>query len=150
MFDNLLKLVQENAGDAIINNQAIPNEKNNDAIQATAGGIMDQLKGLAANGGTENIMKLFQGGTAGNEGVISNMSSNIAGDLMSKFGIDKGQAGNIVQSIIPVVMNQLVSKTNNPNDSSFDIQGIIGSLTGGQTSKGGGGIFNTLKGLFSK
>ena len=50
MFDNLLKLVQENAGDAIINNSAIPNEKNNLAVNETTASIFNTLKSQA-NGG---------------------------------------------------------------------------------------------------
>ena len=41
MFDNLLKLVKENAGDAIIKNPVIPNEKNDEAIHATTTSIFD-------------------------------------------------------------------------------------------------------------
>ena len=44
MFDQLLKLVKENAGEAIINNPAIPNQQNDAAINTAATGIMDQLK----------------------------------------------------------------------------------------------------------
>jgi hypothetical protein len=42
-----------------------------------------------------------------------------------------------------------VSKTNDPKDSSFDLEGIIGSLSGGK-SGGIGGLLGGLKGLFGK
>ena len=42
MFDNLLQLIKENAGESIINNPAIPNEKNDAAIQVAGEGIMNQ------------------------------------------------------------------------------------------------------------
>ncbi len=50
MFENLLKLVQEYAQDAIVNNPEVPNEKNDAAIKATSDGIVTALKkeGLAA------------------------------------------------------------------------------------------------------
>jgi len=41
-------------------------------------------------------------------------------------------------------MNSLKSKTNDPNDNSFDLQGIIGSLAGGEAS----GLINKVKGMF--
>ncbi len=44
MLDQLILLVKEHAGEAIINNPAIPNEKNEAAISETAGGIFDVLK----------------------------------------------------------------------------------------------------------
>ncbi len=147
MFDQLLQLVKENAGDAIINNPAIPNEQNDAAIETASGSIMDQLKGLAGGGNLDSVMNLFQGSSsAATNPVVNNISTGVAGELMKKFGLDHGAASNIVQQLIPTVMSKLVKKTNDPNDSSFDLQGILGSLTGGTQS--GGGILGTLKGLF--
>ena len=149
MFENLLQLVKENAGDAIVNNSAIPNEHNDAAIKTTASGIMDHLKGLTANGGVEKVMEMFQGGNVENNPEVNNMSSNIAGNLMNKFGLNSDQASSAIKNLIPVVMGQLVNKTNDPKDNSFDLQGIIGSLGGGKTS-GIGGLLGGLKGLFGK
>ena len=59
---------------------------------------------------------------------------SIVKSLMAKFGLDSGAAAGIVQNLIPSVLDKLVSKTNDPNDSSFDINGIFNSLTGGKTS----------------
>lgn len=143
MLENLIQLVRENAGEAIINNSAIPNEKNEAAVETAASSIFDQLKGQLNQGGLESITNLFQGG--GSTELINNISSGTAGDLMKKFGLDSNAAGGIVEKLIPVVMDKFVKKTNDPNDSSFDLQGIIGSLTGGGQA---GGILNTIKGLF--
>ncbi|MBK6444052.1 MAG: hypothetical protein IPF81_01690 [Bacteroidetes bacterium] len=60
MFDNLLQLIKENAGESIINNPAIPNEKNDAAIQVAGEGIMNQLKGVLAGGGMQNLMEMFR------------------------------------------------------------------------------------------
>lgn len=148
MLDQLLQLVKENADEAIVKNPAIPNENNDAAIETAAGSIFDNLKGLAGGGNLDSIMNLFQGGgDVASNPAVSNISSGVAGDLMKKFGLDKGAAAGIVQQLIPTVMNNLVKKTNDPNDSSIDIQGILGALTGGQ-SKSGGGILNTIKNLF--
>ncbi len=143
MLENLIKLVKENAGEAIINNPAIPNEKNEAAVETAASSIFDQLKGQLGQGGLESITNLFQGGNS--QEMINNISSGAAGDLMKKFGLDSNAAGGIVEKLIPVVMDKFVKKTNDPNDNSFDLQGIIGSLTGGGQA---GGLLNTIKGLF--
>lgn len=143
MLENLIQLVKENAGEAIINNPAIPNEKNDAAVETAASSIFDQLKSQMGSGGLESITNLFQGGIS--QDMINNISSGTAGDLMKKFGIDSNAASGIVQKLIPVVMDKFVNKTNDPNDKSFDLQGIIGSLTGGGQA---GGILNTIKGLF--
>jgi hypothetical protein len=153
MLENLINLVKEHAGDAIINNPAIPNDKNDAAVETTAGSIIDSLKGLTGGGDLSGILSLFQGGgSSTNSSVVSNITSNVAGDLMKKFGLDNSAASGIVQSLIPTVLNKLVSKTNDPSDKSFDLQDIIGTLTGGGQQTGnqssGGGILNTIKGLF--
>ena len=145
MFDNLLKLVQENAGEAIVNNPAIPDEKNDAAINVASEGIMDHLKQLGAGGGLDSVLSIFQGGNAGSHPEIANMAGNVAGKLMSNFGIDATQAQGIVQHLIPQVMEKFVSKTNDPNDNSFNLQDIIGSVTGGGDL---GDILSKVKGLF--
>jgi hypothetical protein len=147
MLENLINLVKEHAGEAIINNPAIPNEHNDAAINTTAEGIMDHLKGLMSGGGMEQVMGMLSGGGDAVNGQVQSMSGNIAGKLMSQFGINTDQAGGIVQSLLPVVINSFISKTKDPNDNSFDVQGIIGALMGGGGS-GLGGLMDGLKKLF--
>lgn len=145
MFENLLKLVQENAGEAIIRNPAIPDAQNNAAVKLAGNGIADHLKGLATNGGIEKVIAMFNGGD-GKQAEISAIGSNVAGSLMKQFGISNEAAGNIVQNLIPKVMDQFVSKTNDPDDKSFDLQDIIGSISGG--TSGAGGMMDVFKKLF--
>ncbi len=140
MFDNLLNLVKEHAGDAIINNPVIPNEKNEEAIQTTTTSIMDTLKSQAGSGNLGAITDLFSAGNAQGSGITSLVNSDVVKNLMGKFGIDSQQATSIASSLIPKVMDNLVKKTNDPNDKSFDLQGILGSL-------GGGNVSNVLGGL---
>lgn len=159
MLDNLLELVKQHAGDAIINNPAIPNERNDEAISSATSSIFDGLKNAVGNGNVGDIMSLFNGGNIANSGILQNIQGGFVGDLMSKFGVDPSTATNIASNLIPTVLQKFVNKTNDPNDSSFDLQGIlsnvgggnldvqslIGQFTGGQ--QGGGGIMDTLKGF---
>lgn len=142
MLENLINLVKEHAGDAIINNPAIPNEHNNAAIASTAEGIMDGLKSQISSGGLENITSLFQGGNIAQNPAMSGITQNVTSKLMNQFGLDSGAAGGIVASLLPSVMGSLVKKTNDTNDSSFDLNGIMGALGGGGGALGGilGGI----------
>jgi uncharacterized protein YidB (DUF937 family) len=146
MFDNLLNLVKEHAGDAIVNNPAIPNEKNDEAIQSTTSTIVDTLKAKLASGNLNSIMDMFKGGgSAVNASSIgSEVHANVVTDLMKKFGIDNAQASGIASKIIPTVMEKFVNKTNDPNDKSFDVSSILSSLGGNA-----GGIGGMLKGLFN-
>jgi hypothetical protein len=164
MLDNLLDLVKQHAGDAIINNPAIPNEHNDEAISSATSSIVDGLKNAVGNGNIGDIMSLFNGGNVANSSILQNIQGGFVGDLMNKFGVDPNTATSIAGNLIPTVLQKFVTKTNDPNDSSFDLQSIlshvgggnldiqslIGQFTGGQ--QGSGGIMDTLKGfgLFGK
>jgi hypothetical protein len=138
MLDQLINLVKENASEAIINNNDVPNENNDAVINTTANGIMDHLKGLAGGGGLESITSLLSNGASANGMEMSNMSSHVANLISSKFGIDPSKSEGIVNNLLPMVMNSLSKKTNDPEDSSFTMQGILGSLTGGEGNDLGG------------
>lgn len=188
MLENLINLVKEQANDAIINNPAIPNDRNEEAIAETSNGIAGGLQNVLASGGLKDILKLFSGQEQANNSnpVVQNVSGNVIQNLMNKFNLDQQTAGGIAGNLIPSVLQKLVGKTNDPNDNSFDIQGIFNQLSGGQSqsvdiqgllgkftqgkldrdgdgdtdfqdvmtmfSSGGqgGGILDTVKGLFSK
>lgn len=130
MFDNLLSLVKEHAGDAIVNNPAIPNEKNDEAIDTTTNSIVDTLKSQITSGNISSITDLFKGGNVNASSVSASVQNNVVSELMKKFGVDNVQATGIAQKIIPTVMEKLVKKTNDPNDKSFDLNGIMSSLGG--------------------
>lgn len=148
MLDKLRDLIRENADDAIIRNPAVPNERNDEVIEETSNSLFNSLKGNANSGGISSIKELFQqgGDNAGAHPVTKNVSNNVAGDLMKKFGFDHGTASAIAAKLIPLVMGRLVNKTNDPNDNSFGFDDILGSLSG----KKGGGILGSLKGMMSR
>jgi len=135
MLDQLTNLVKQYAGDAIINNPAIPNERNDEAINETSSSIAGGLQNMLSSGGAQDILKMFSGNqSVSNSTVTNNLSSGVIQNLMSKFGLDQSTASNIANKLVPNVMQNLVQKTNDPNDSSFDIQGIFNGLSGGSTS----------------
>ena len=135
MLDDLINLVKQHAGDAIVNNPAIPDQHNDAAISATASSIMDTLKSHISGGNLESVMQMFQSGSA-NSTINSLIHSNVVSNLMSKFGIDQTQASSVAQSVVPNVMNSLVSQTNDPNNSTFSLQSVMGALGGGQAAEG--------------
>ncbi len=162
MLDQLTSLVKEYAGDAIINNPAIPNERNDEAVGLASTSILDGLKNAVSNGNIGDIKNMFSGGAqnAVDSPITQGIKSNFMDGLMKKFGLDSGKAGLIASSLIPIIMAKFVNKTNDPGDSSFDLSSIIGSLTGGNigdmlgklTGGGddkGGGLMDKVKGLFN-
>ena len=146
MFEQLFNLVKEQAGAAIIQNPDIPNERNEEAIGDVTNSVAGGLQNALAGGQFKDVLKLLggQGGDVQNNTLANQLSGNAISSLMEKFGLNQGQAGNIVSNLLPGVLQNLISKTNNPADNSFDLQGIFSSLTGGKT----GGM--DLQGLLGK
>lgn len=138
MLENLIDLVKQNAGSAIINNPAIPNEHNDAAINVAGSSIMDGLKKMISQGNVQDVVNLFnhQGGDIANAPATQQLSGGLIQSLMDKFGLDKNAASGITSNLLPQVLQKLVHKTNDPNDSSFDIQSILSNVTGGQSGNG--------------
>lgn len=136
MFDQLLNLVKQQAGAAIIENPDIPNERNDEAVADVTGSIAGGLQQALAGGQFKDVLRLLggQGGDLQNNPLAGQLSGNAVSSLMDKFNLNEGQAGNIVSSLLPGVLNKFISKTNDASDNSFDLQSIFSSLTGGNTS----------------
>jgi hypothetical protein len=132
MLDQLVKLVEQNAGSAIINNKAIPNEQNSAAIQTVAQQIFSGLQSQAQQGNLQQLAGMFQGGKSlsSNNPIVNQLISSVAGTVASKFGISQQAASSMASSLLPVVMNQLVKKTNDPKDNAFDLGNIMKTVSG--------------------
>lgn len=153
MLDQLIKLVQQNAGEAIVKNPAIPDEENNAAIQDVAQNILGGLKSQASQGNLEQITSMFKNGGASsltNNPVVAGIIGNVAASLASKFGVSQATAHQIASGLLPKVMSQFVNKTNDPNDNDFDLQDMLGKFTGnGNVADmiGKGGLGDAIGGL---
>ncbi len=136
MLDQLLNLVKQHAGPSIIDNPDIPNERNDEAVADVTNSIAGGLQQALAGGQFKDVLSLIggKGGDLQTNPLASQLSGNAISNLMEKFNLNQGQAGNIVSNLLPGVLNQFISKTNDPADKSFDLQGIFSSLTGGKTS----------------
>lgn len=156
MIDQLIKLVQNNAGNDIVKNPAIPDQHNAEAIDIVGKEIIGGLKNEGINGNITALTSLLQGSNAASfdNPIISTIISNVAGKFAARFGISPQTATQIASSIIPKVMSQFVTKSNDPNDKDFDLQDVlknicggsnigdlIGQFTGGSSKGGLGGLF---------
>jgi hypothetical protein len=84
------------------------------------------------------------------------------------MGINLDSAKAIAASVIPGIVSKFINKTNDPNDSSFNIQDVLTKISGddgkfqlsdltelfngnkeGGAKEGEGGIVDKLKGLFN-
>jgi len=133
MIDQLIKLVQQNAGEAIVNNKALPNQFNNAAIEEVAQQIFSGLQSQVSRGNMQQVTSMFNSGNMSsltNNPMVSQIISNIVANFASKFGVSQETARTIAMSLIPQVMNQFVNKTNNPDDRDFDLQDMMRGFSG--------------------
>ena len=144
MLEELFNLVKNTANESVVNNPDVPNEHNDAVIAEATNTVASGLRNMVSGGGLQNILSLFgnsqQGGQQNTQSLLSNpivnmMIGHFCGKLMSKFNLDSSQASNVANSLIPSVISNLISKTNDPNNSSFSIEKLLSSITGGQSNQ---------------
>lgn len=133
MIDQLTKLVEQYAGDAIVKNDAIPNQFNSAAVEDVAQQIFSGLKSEVSQGNIQDVASFFKGGNSGGlagNPMVARIISKIAGDFAAKFGVSPQVAQSVAASLVPQVLNQFINKTNDPNDNDFDLQDMLRGFTG--------------------
>lgn len=150
MLEQLMGLIKDHSQEAIVNNPAIPNEHNDSAMQTILSSVVGGLANQGQSGDASGLWSLLSGKSGGNissNPIVSGIANQAISSLMTKFGLNQGAAGSIVSAVLPSVMGSLINKTNDPNDSSFDLNSIMGAVMGGQQQQGGGGIMDMVGGL---
>ena len=142
MLDKIIDLIRNNASGAVVNNPAIPNEKNESAIRQGSNSIIETLKGALASGRLNDVLGYFKHGGSGNNDLVNEATVNYSRDLQTNLGLNEKDATDVAAKVIPSSMTQLANKTNDPSDHSFNIQDIFNQLSGGKT--GGLNIQNLL------
>ncbi len=142
MLEVLQGLIQQVGQTAVVENREVPNEHNEgvmgEVMQGLLGGLTNQansqgglgsLLGMLTGGGNSN-----QGGSLLNNPMVAGIAQNIIGSIMSKFGLSNSAASGVVENMLPSVLGGLISKSNDPTDSSVDTGSIMNVLSGGKTS----------------
>jgi hypothetical protein len=147
MLEQLFNLVREQSSELVVNNPQIPNEHNHDVMAEATSTVFSGLQNMAAGGGLQNILQLFNNnrGGAGSNGIagllknpiVNMMIGHFANKLTGKYNVNSNQASGIAGQLIPSILSNLVQRTNDPNNSSFDLNGILGALSGGGQQAGG-------------
>jgi hypothetical protein len=140
MLDILQGLIQQAGKTAVVENTEVPNEHNEgvmgEVMQGLIGGLTNQAN---SQGGLGSLLGLLGGQSqSSGSGLMSNpivagIAQSVIGNIMSKFGLSNSAASGVVSSMLPSVLGGLISKTNDPNDSSVDLGGIMNVLSGGKT-----------------
>ncbi len=131
MLDQLMRIVEQNAQQPIVENKAIPDQLNNAAIREVTNQIFNSLKGQVAAGNMQQVIGLFQTGvTKQPSQVVSSIVETVGRSLAGKFSISQDVAQQVASRIVPLVMTQVIKKTNDPRDIDFDLQQMLRGMSG--------------------
>lgn len=149
MLKELFDLVKGESTDTVINNPAVPNEYNDGVVAEATNTVASGFRNLVAGGGVQSLSSLF-GSDTDKKSLLSNpivsmMMGHFASKLMNKFNLNSNQANNLSGHLIPNVLGSLIHKSNDPNNSTFSLEKLLASITGGKSEGlGGGGIGGLL------
>jgi hypothetical protein len=142
MIQNLFNLVKENANELIVNNPVIDNKNKDDAISETGNVIVDVLRKEISAGNISGLTQILKSnGILTTNPIINSMIEKLGLSLSSKFNLEPEKSNQIASQLIPKVMEQLIIKTNDPDDDSFTPNGLLNDI-------GGDGIGGIILNLF--
>ncbi len=149
MLKELFDLVKGEATDTVINNPDVPNEYNDGVVAEATNTVASGFRNLVAGGGVQSLSSLFGGGSNKksllSNPIVSMMMGHFASKLMNKFNMNSSRANDLSGHLIPNVLGSLINKSNDPNNSTFSLEKLLASITGGKSeSLGGGGIGDLL------
>ncbi len=165
MLEQISQLVKQYGQEIVIDNPNSPNEDNNAVLAEATSTITGGMQNMLAGGGLQDIISMFTRGGENNQGnqtsgiggliknpIVTMMIGHLVSKLVGKFNINPAQASQVANNLIPNVLNGLVTKTadTDPSNDAFDLNDLIGSLTGGgaATAASGGGF--DFQGLIEK
>ena len=133
MLETLMNLVKQHAGQAVIDNPAIPNSQNDSVLQTVAGSIMSGLGQQAQGGGLGNLLGMVvNGANVQQSPVTQGVQQHVEQSLMEKLGISPQVAMSIASAVVPIVLSKLMHRASDPNDATVDGNSILGAATGKQ------------------
>ena len=139
MFEQLTQLVQQFGNDAVVKNNAIPNDQNEAVMNEASSSILSGLQKMVSEGGVEQLAGLFNGnnGTSSSSPAVQELMEQLTGKLGSKFGLSNEVASGVAGSMIPKILGSLIGKAKDPNDSSFTISDLVSAISGGSGQNSG-------------
>jgi hypothetical protein len=138
MFEQLTQLVQQFGNDAVVQNDAVPNEHNEAVMEEASSSIMDSLKNMVAQGNVSDLAGLFQGNNTidASNPVVQKLTEQLTGNLGEKFGLSSEASSGVAGSLIPKVLGSLIGNAKDPNQKGFEVTDIINAISGGSGNSG--------------
>lgn len=138
MLEQLAQLAQQYGNDAVVKNNAVPNEHNEAVMSEASNAIHSGLQKIASEGGVAQLAGLFQGSNAQDSSnpVVQQLTEQFSGKLEEKFGLKNSDASGVAGNLIPQIVGSLIGKAKDPNDSSFQISDLVNSISVGNGNSG--------------
>ncbi len=142
MFEQLTQLVQKFGNEAVVKNDAVPNEHNEAVMEEAGGSILSGLKDMVAGGNLGDIAEMLSGKSTidMNNPVVKQLAEKVTGNLGAKFGLSKETASGVADRLTSKVLKGLVNKATDPNHPEFNITDLVGAISGGN----GGGLIDAV------
>lgn len=141
MLDSILALVKNEVSKVVSNSPEIPAEKKAVAEKELTHSLAAGLQENFTPSNLSSLTDMFSGVGGGD---IMGKLENTALSTLTKLGLSSGAAKGIVAALIPAIIGAFSKKVNDPN-SGFDVQSMIGAVSG----EHGGGFMDKLKKMFS-
>lgn len=156
MLDNILGLIKNTVSSGILNNNIVPDNKKEQAVQTTTQAMATGLKQNLNPGNIGNLMSLFGKGNnaATSNPITSNLQNTVASSLVKEVGLSQTIATAIAATVVPMVMKAISGKVEDPNEKGFNLESLIHSFSGSgnneQHTDTEGNILSSLGKLFGK
>lgn len=139
MLEQLTQLAQQFGTDAVVKNEAIPNEQNEAVLEETSNSIFSSLQKIATQSDMSQIVGLLQGKDIDkNNPTVQKITSQVSSSLTEKLGLNSATATSTAAAMIPQILSSLIGKANDPNDKSLNLSDLLNSLTGNGSAEHAG------------
>lgn len=133
MIDQIKQIIEQVSSKELNGAAGISSNLAGQVTQETGNSILSGLKDSLAQGNIGQLTDLFKatgGSSLTSNPVVSGMITNLISGLTGKVGIDSGTATSFAGSVIPKIVESLISKSKD-GTSGFQLTDLIGSLSGG-------------------
>lgn len=122
--------------------QAIPEDKVDDAVGLAKENMLGTVKDEVQRGNINGLLDLFKDKqNVATHPIVANMIMKYAGDLGSKLGLDPNMAKTIANFAIPFLLKKIMGKAGKQGMNQQTIMSMLGGSMGDD-------IGNMLKGKF--
>lgn len=134
MLDQLLELAKQYGSDAVVKNNAIPNEKNDDVIKETGISMLSGLQEMATGGNLGDLAGLLSGKSKldSSNPVVKQLTKKVSNNLGEKFNLPAETTNSVASNMIPKILGGLLNKAKDPKQKGFNIEDLVGSISGGK------------------